>query len=116
MCFVQAMEIRTLLPGVMETLRFASTPITVKVLNIFRNAMHSLGRRRASQFTLELAENILPLFNHVSLLWEAELCGWVLDRSAFSFLSFSGLSGMRCLVGSAAQQAVSLAVQLGCSW
>ena len=78
MCFVQAREIRTLLPGVMETLRFASTPITLMVLNIFRNAMYHLGKRHASPFALELAEKILPLFNHVSLLWEAELCGWVL--------------------------------------
>ena len=100
----------------MENLLFANTAITVKVLNIFRNAMHHLGKRHASPFALELAEKILPLFNHVSLLWEAELCGWVLDRSVFSFLSFSGLSGMTCPVGSVALLAVSLLVQLGCSW
>ncbi|XP_015705415.1 maestro heat-like repeat-containing protein family member 7 [Coturnix japonica] len=54
----------------METLQFANTPIsspiTVKVLNIFRNAMHHLGKRHASPFALELAEKILPLFNHAS--------------------------------------------------
>ncbi|XP_015705506.1 maestro heat-like repeat family member 5 [Coturnix japonica] len=61
-----AIEIRALLPGVMENLLFANTAITVKVLNIFRNAMHHLGKRHASPFALELAEKILPLFNHAS--------------------------------------------------
>ncbi|XP_040512142.1 uncharacterized protein LOC112530684 [Gallus gallus] len=58
--------IRALLPEVMETLRFASTPITLKVLNIFRNVMRNLGKRQASPIALQLAEKILPLFNHVS--------------------------------------------------
>ncbi|XP_040512141.1 maestro heat-like repeat-containing protein family member 7 [Gallus gallus] len=58
--------IRALFPEVMETLRFASTPITLKVLNIFRNVMRNLGKRQASPVALQLAEKILPLFNHVS--------------------------------------------------
>ncbi|XP_040512144.1 uncharacterized protein LOC101748912 isoform X2 [Gallus gallus] len=58
--------IRALFPEVMETLRFASTPITLKVLNIFRNVMRNLGKRQASPIALQLAEKILPLFNHVS--------------------------------------------------
>ena len=90
MCFVQAREIRTLLPAVMEALRFANTSITLKVLKIFRNIMCHLGKRHASSIALKLAVKILPLFNHVSLLWEAELHEWVLDRRAFSFLCFSG--------------------------
>jgi len=94
-CFVQAGVIRALFPEVMETLRFASTPITLKVLNIFRNVMRNLGKRQASPVALQLAEKILPLFNHVSLLWEAESRGWVLDRRAIAFLCFSRLLRMR---------------------
>ena len=94
-CFVQAGVIRALFPEVMETLRFASTPITLKVLNIFRNVMRNLGKRQASPIALQLAEKILPLFNHVSLLWEAESRGWVLDRMAITFLCFSSLLRMR---------------------
>ena len=72
----------------METQQFANTPITLKVLNIFRNVVRHLEKRHASPIALELAEKILPLFNHVSLPWEADLRGWVLDQRAF-FLCFS---------------------------
>ncbi|XP_031461332.1 maestro heat-like repeat-containing protein family member 7 [Phasianus colchicus] len=61
-----AREIRALLPDLMETQQFANTPITLKVLNIFRNVMRHLGRKHASPIALKLAEKILPLFNHVS--------------------------------------------------
>ena len=55
-CFVQAGVIRALLPEVTETLRFASTPITLMVLNIFRNVMRNLGKRQTSP----IAEPAVP--------------------------------------------------------
>jgi len=54
----------------METLRFANTHVVVKTLNIFRNVMSHLTKREATPIALELAEKILPLFNHVSQLWD----------------------------------------------
>ncbi|XP_021237182.1 uncharacterized protein LOC110390253 isoform X2 [Numida meleagris] len=61
-----AREIRALLPNVMNTMRSANAHITVKALNIFRNVMSHLGKREASAIALELAEELLPLFDHVS--------------------------------------------------
>ncbi|XP_021237032.1 maestro heat-like repeat-containing protein family member 7 isoform X2 [Numida meleagris] len=61
-----AREIRTLLPDIMETLQFVSAHITLNVLNIFRNVVNHLGKMEARPIALELAENLLHLFNHVS--------------------------------------------------
>lgn len=52
----------------METTRCANAHIIMKALNIVRNVMRHLGKREASLISLELAEKLLPLFNHVSLL------------------------------------------------
>ncbi|OXB55746.1 hypothetical protein ASZ78_004229 [Callipepla squamata] len=40
--------------------------IALKLLTVFRNTLNHLGKREASSFALELSENLLPLFNHVS--------------------------------------------------
>ncbi|XP_019465792.1 uncharacterized protein LOC109363788 [Meleagris gallopavo] len=84
-------EIRALLPDIMETQQFANTPVTLKVLNIFRNVMRHLGKRHASPIALELAEKILPLFNHLSLLREAELHRWCLTRGLSHFFASPAL-------------------------
>ncbi|XP_021237046.1 maestro heat-like repeat family member 5 isoform X2 [Numida meleagris] len=61
-----ARGMQALLPGVMKTLRFANTHIVLKALNICRNVMSHLRKREASLIALELAQKLLPLFNHVS--------------------------------------------------
>ncbi|XP_019466233.1 uncharacterized protein LOC104915311 isoform X3 [Meleagris gallopavo] len=70
-----ARRIRVLLPEVMGTLRFANTPIALKVLNIFRNVMTHLGKYDATLIAVNLAEDLLPLFNHVaSEVREGSIC------------------------------------------
>ena len=91
-CFVQAREIRALLPDIMETLQFGNVHVTLNALNIFRNMMNHLGKMVLRPITLELADKLLHLFNHVSLLREAEHCRWVLGWNVFSSLCPSGLS------------------------
>ena len=79
----------------METLQFGNVHVTLNALNIFRNMMNHLGKMVLRPITLELADKLLHLFNHVSLLREAESRGWVLDRRAITFLCFSRLLRMR---------------------
>ncbi|OXB64796.1 hypothetical protein ASZ78_010389 [Callipepla squamata] len=64
-CFGQAKEIRALVPN-MFTVLSDDANIALKLLTVFRNTLNQLGKREASSFALELSENLLPLFNHVS--------------------------------------------------
>ena len=82
-------------------------PIALKVLNIFRNVMTHLGKREARPIAVELAEKLLPLFNHVSQLLEAEFCGCMLSLLSLLLWTFVGY-----LLSSAAQPALSLAAWL----
>ncbi|XP_015128145.3 uncharacterized protein LOC107049283 [Gallus gallus] len=61
-----AREIRALLPDIMETLQFGNVHVTLNALNIFRNMMNHLGKMVLRPITLELADKLLHLFNHVS--------------------------------------------------
>ena len=112
-CFVQAREIRALLPDIMETLQFGNVHVTLNALNIFRNMMNHLGKMVLRPITLELADKLLHLFNHVSLLREAEHCRWVLGWNVFSSLCPSWLSWD---VYWALQPSRPCPRQLGCSW
>ena len=105
--FVQAIGIRDLLPDVMETLRFANTSIALKASKISRNVMTHVGKREARPIVVELAEKLLPLFNHVSQLLEAEFCGCMLSLLSLLLWTFVGY-----LLSSAAQPALSLAAWL----
>lgn len=82
-------------------------PIALKVLNIFRNVMTHVGKREAHPIAVELAEKLLPLFNHVSQLLEAEFCGCMLSLLSLLLWTFVGY-----LLSSAAQPALSLAAWL----
>ena len=112
-CFVQAREIQALLPDIMETLQFGNAHVTLNALTIFKNIMNHLGKMEARPIALELAGKLLYLFNHVSLLWKAELCRWVLGWNAFFSLCSSGLSWD---VFWALQPSRPHPWQLGCCW
>ncbi|OXB54105.1 hypothetical protein ASZ78_005377 [Callipepla squamata] len=68
-----AREIRALLPTIMETTSTGNAHVILEALRIFKNVMRHLGMREASSSAVALAEKMLPLFNHVSPLWEAKL-------------------------------------------
>ncbi|POI25758.1 hypothetical protein CIB84_010492 [Bambusicola thoracicus] len=61
-----ARGIRALLPDIMETLQFGNMHITLNALSIFRNMMNHLGKMVLRPISLELADKLLHLFNHVS--------------------------------------------------
>ncbi|OXB80098.1 UNVERIFIED_CONTAM: hypothetical protein H355_006930 [Colinus virginianus] len=65
-CFGQAKEIWALVPNITFTALFDNVNIALKLLTVFRNTLNHLGKREASYFALELSENLLPLFSHVS--------------------------------------------------
>lgn len=92
LCFVQAREMRALLPDVIDALQFGNVHITRNALSIFRNVMNHLGKMALRPIALELADKLLHLFNHVSLQWETEISGWVLGWNALFSLCSSGLS------------------------
>ena len=96
-----------MLPDVMKTLRYGNTPIALKVLTIFRNVMTHLGKSEATPIAVNLAEKLLPLFNHVSQLREAELCACMLSLLSLFLWTLVGY-----LPGSAAQPAFSLSTWL----
>ena len=73
---------------------------------VFRNVMGHLKRTEASAMALQLAEELLPLFDDVRLMWEPEPCRWAPcndscpsaqpceQRSRQGLLSPSGSCGM----------------------
>ncbi|OXB59221.1 hypothetical protein ASZ78_013307 [Callipepla squamata] len=68
-----AREIWALLPNIMETTSTGNAHIILEALRIFKNVMRHMGMREASSSAVTVAEKMLPLFNHVSPLWEAKL-------------------------------------------
>ncbi|OXB66896.1 hypothetical protein ASZ78_013557 [Callipepla squamata] len=61
-----ARRIRTLLPDILQALQFDNVEITLKALNIFRNLVNCVGKMEARPIALELADQLLHLFNHAS--------------------------------------------------
>ncbi|XP_074876964.1 maestro heat-like repeat-containing protein family member 7 [Buteo buteo] len=61
-----ARKIQVLRPHIAEVFRNGNTDIKMKVLMVFRNVMGHLKRTEASAMALQLAEELLPLFDDES--------------------------------------------------
>ena len=72
MSFLQARKIQVVLPDILEALQDTNTDVVLKALLVLSNVMAHVERREASRTALQLAEKLLPLFDHVSLLGEPE--------------------------------------------
>ena len=70
--FLQAREIQVLLPDILEALQDTNTHVVLKALLVLKNVMAHVERRKASGPALQLAEKLLPFFDHVSVLREPE--------------------------------------------
>lgn len=66
--FIQARQIPVLLPGIMEGLQAAKADTKMKALLLIANVMGHVKRKQASSIALQVAGEILPLFNDVRLL------------------------------------------------
>lgn len=66
--FIQARRIPVLLPGIMEGLQAAKADTKLKALLLIGNVMGHVKRKQASSIALQVAGEILPLFNDVRLL------------------------------------------------
>ncbi|XP_071886234.1 maestro heat-like repeat-containing protein family member 7 [Anas platyrhynchos] len=62
----KAREIQVLLPDILEALQDTNTDVVLKALLVLRNVMAHVERRKASGPALQLAEKLLPLFDHES--------------------------------------------------
>ncbi|XP_071886045.1 uncharacterized protein [Anas platyrhynchos] len=62
----KAREIQVLLPDIVEALQDTNTDVVLKALPVLRNVMTHVERREASGPALQLAEKLLPLFDHAS--------------------------------------------------
>ncbi|KAM6184409.1 uncharacterized protein WM294_017128 [Sarcoramphus papa] len=71
-----ARKMRVLLEDIVETLESGNEDIQMKALLVFRNMLGHMRRQEASPIALQLAEKLLPLFNHVRLLQEPEPRRW----------------------------------------
>ncbi|KFV14319.1 hypothetical protein N339_04836, partial [Pterocles gutturalis] len=60
----QAIKMQVLLPHIRKALKDDNTDIKMKVLVIFRKVLGHLERKEASCIAVELAEELLPLFDH----------------------------------------------------
>ncbi|XP_071896312.1 maestro heat-like repeat-containing protein family member 7 [Anas platyrhynchos] len=63
---VKAREIQVLLPDILEALQDTNTHVVLKALPVLKNVMAHVERREASGPALQLAEKLLPLFDHES--------------------------------------------------
>ncbi|XP_068521504.1 maestro heat-like repeat-containing protein family member 7 isoform X1 [Anas acuta] len=62
----KARKIQVLLPDIVEALQDTNTDMLMKALPVLRNVMAHVERRTASGPALQLAEKLLPLFDHES--------------------------------------------------
>ena len=104
---------RVLLEDIVETLESGNEDIQMKALLVFRNMLGHMRRQEASPITLQLAEKLLPLFNHVRLLQEPEPRRWARCKescpSAQPCRQHSGRAApLLTPLGSAAQHGFSL--------
>nr|XP_038028131.1 uncharacterized protein LOC113840554 [Anas platyrhynchos] len=60
----KAREIQVVLPDILEALQDTNTDVVLKALPVLRNVMAHVERREASGPALQLAEKLLPLFDH----------------------------------------------------
>ncbi|XP_014814187.1 PREDICTED: uncharacterized protein LOC106897821 [Calidris pugnax] len=77
-----AIKMKVLLPHLMELLQLGHINIKMNVLVIFQNVMHHLETKEASSIAVQLAENLLPIFDAASeeaFLATAELLRWNMD-------------------------------------
>ena len=73
---------QVILPHMMEVLQDDNRGIKVKALLVFRNVVPHLTRKEASPFAVQLAEELLPLFDDVRLMWETEPCRGALGNKS----------------------------------
>ncbi|XP_071886041.1 uncharacterized protein [Anas platyrhynchos] len=64
----KAREIQVLLPDILEALQDTNTDVVLKALLVLKNVMAHVERREASGPALQLAEKLLPFFDHSSSL------------------------------------------------
>nr|XP_038032077.1 uncharacterized protein LOC119716331 [Anas platyrhynchos] len=62
----KAREIQVLLPDILEALQDTNTDVVLKALLVLKNVMAHVERRKASGPALQLAEKLLPFFDHAS--------------------------------------------------
>ncbi|XP_068521482.1 maestro heat-like repeat-containing protein family member 7 [Anas acuta] len=62
----KARKIQVLLPDIVEALQDTNIDMLMKALPVLRNVMAHVERRKASGPALQLAEKLLPLFDHAS--------------------------------------------------
>ncbi|XP_071886549.1 maestro heat-like repeat-containing protein family member 7 [Anas platyrhynchos] len=62
----KAREIQVVLSDIVEALQDTNTDVVLKALLVLRNVMAHVERREASGPALQLAEKLLPLFDHAS--------------------------------------------------
>ncbi|XP_071886046.1 maestro heat-like repeat-containing protein family member 7 [Anas platyrhynchos] len=62
----KAREIQILLPDIVEALQDTNTDVVLKALPVLRNVMAHVERWKDSGLALQLAEKLLPLFDHAS--------------------------------------------------
>ncbi|XP_071886074.1 uncharacterized protein [Anas platyrhynchos] len=62
----KAREIQVLLPDILEALQDTNTDVVLKALLVLKNVMAHVERRKASGLALQLAEKLLPFFDHAS--------------------------------------------------
>ncbi|XP_071886066.1 uncharacterized protein [Anas platyrhynchos] len=62
----KAREIQVLLPDILEALQDTNTDVVLKALLVLKNVMAHVERRKASGPALQLAEKLLPFFDHES--------------------------------------------------
>ncbi|XP_071893873.1 maestro heat-like repeat-containing protein family member 7 [Anas platyrhynchos] len=62
----KARKLQVLLPDILEALQDTNTDVVMKALLVLKNVMAHVERRKASGPALQLAEKLLPLFDHAS--------------------------------------------------
>ncbi|XP_071880095.1 maestro heat-like repeat-containing protein family member 7 [Anas platyrhynchos] len=62
----KARKIQVLLPDILEALQDTNTDVVLKALLVLKNVMAHVERWKASGLALQLAEKLLPLFDHAS--------------------------------------------------
>ncbi|XP_066840887.1 maestro heat-like repeat-containing protein family member 7 isoform X2 [Anser cygnoides] len=62
----KARKIQVVLPDILEALQDTNADVVLKALLVLRNVMARVERREAGRTALQLAEKLLPLFDHES--------------------------------------------------
>ncbi|XP_040399706.1 uncharacterized protein LOC121063352, partial [Cygnus olor] len=62
----KARRIQVVLPDILEALQDTNTDVVLKALLVLSNVMAHVERREASRTALQLAEKLLPIFDHES--------------------------------------------------